>query len=434
MSTSAKYDDARAALLEHINDLWIIDTHEHLTDEKDRPPGDDVLTEWLRHYFSCDLVSAGLSDIDLAFVRDPSKDLTARWTKVEPYWRAAKSTGYGRALEIAARDIYGVDGVSAGTIKELNDRFVSARDKGGHYRRVLKEMSRIGVSIVDSNLRCDREFFASVSRIDGFLTPWHRTDTCRIGEEAGIKIHSLEDWKRATSVILDRWMDEKGIVGLKCGLAYQRTLLFNKTSTDEAERAFNEIFDEDRAPAWRPGTKPGTALQDHMMHYCLAWADRRGATVQFHTGIQEGNGNVIEHADPVHLTNLFLEYANVKFDVFHMGYPYQQKLSVLAKNFRNVYIDMCWGHVISPEAARRALVEWLDAVPANKIMAFGGDYCLIDGVYGHQKMARENVASSLATKVADGSFDVNRAKEIAGWIFYDNPVAVFNLADRVRKG
>ena len=132
------------------------------------------------------------------------------------------------------------------------------------------------------------------------------------------------------------------------------------------------------------------------------------------------------------MSNLFLEYRDVKFDIFHMGYPYMQELSALARNFRNVYIDMCWGHIISPEAARRALVEWLDAVPANKISAFGGDYGFVDGVYGHQRIARENVAWSLATKVADGSFDMDRAKEIAGWVFVDNPKRLFGLEERVR--
>ena len=93
----------------------------------------------------------------------------------------------------------------------------------------------------------------------------------------------------------------------------------------------------------------------YMLHAILREADRRGLTFQFHTGLQEGNGNVISDSNPVHLTNLFLEYGEVKFDLFHMGYPYVMELGNLAKNFRNVFIDMCWGHIISPEAARRAL-------------------------------------------------------------------------------
>ena len=65
-------------LLDHIRSLTIIDTHEHLPLESERPKETDVLEEWLAHYFSCDLVSAGLSDDDLATVRDSRKDIKDR--------------------------------------------------------------------------------------------------------------------------------------------------------------------------------------------------------------------------------------------------------------------------------------------------------------------------------------------------------------------
>jgi hypothetical protein len=68
-----------------IDDLRIIDSHEHLPDEKDRPGEKDVLAKWLTHYFSCDLVSAGLSDDGLRRVRDASADLmTWRGVLVRP--------------------------------------------------------------------------------------------------------------------------------------------------------------------------------------------------------------------------------------------------------------------------------------------------------------------------------------------------------------
>ncbi|MFH1567296.1 MAG: hypothetical protein ABIL09_04790, partial [Gemmatimonadota bacterium] len=86
---------------------------------------------------------------------------------------------------------------------------------------------------------------------------------------------------------------------------------------------------------------------------------------------------------------------------------------------------------MSPEGARRALMEWLDAVPANKIIAFGGDYCFVDGVYGHQRLARDNVAAALAAKVEDGSFDLERARQIADWILVDNPQRILKLAGRL---
>ena len=418
-------------LLEVIDGLQIVDTHEHLPMEADRPKDTDVLAEWLTHYFSCDLVSAGLSPQELEMARDSSQDLLKRWKLVETYWQAARSTGYGRSLDLAAKGIYGLDGVNGKTIAPLDEAFRAARNKGGHYQYVLKDKSRIALSIVDSNLDCDRKFFVSAVRLDEFIFPTHRRDIARIGRELGMSIHSLDDWKQAMRCRLEQAL-KKGVVTLKCALAYLRCLHFEKAGYDEAEQQFRELFIEEHSPECRAGIKMGKAFQDYMMHHLLALADERGMPFQFHTGIQEGNGNVIADANPVHLSNLFLEYENVKFDIFHMGYPYCMELSNLAKNFRNVFIDMCWGHIISPEASRRALLEWLDAVPANKISAFGGDYSFVDGVYGHQRLARQNVAAALAQKVADGSFDMGRAKEIARWVFVDNPRRLFGLDKLIR--
>jgi hypothetical protein len=66
-------------------------------------------------------------------------------------------------------------------------------------------------------------------------------------------------------------------------------------------------------------------------------------------------------------------------------------------------------------------------VPVNKISAFGGDYLFVDGVFGHQQLAREDVVKALALKVEEGLFDVDRAREIARMILYDNPKRIFRL-------
>ena len=72
------------------------------------------------------------------------------------------------------------------------------------------------------------------------------------------------------------------------------------------------------------------------MHYVLELANQRQLVYQFHTGLQEGIGNHISWSDPTLMTNLFLEYPDVRFDLFHIAYPFHQKLSALAKNFANV--------------------------------------------------------------------------------------------------
>jgi len=427
-------------LRDHVFSLPIIDTHEHLpAREGDRPMGNDVLAEYLGHYFSCDLVSAGLTPEGLAAARDATRPLAKRWKLVEPFWQAARNTGYGRSLDIAARDLYGIERIDGRTIGPLNEAFGAAREDGKTYRDVLRTRSNIRVSILDAladpDDGCDRRFFRPALRLDDFLMAADQGALRALARRAGVgAIHNLTDLEDACERFLDRAI-RTGIACLKSGLAYLRPLRYDRPTRAAAEEEFNALFSDRNFMCMEQNWLGQTRrLQDYMMHHVCRLADRRGLTFQIHTGLQEGNGNYIEHADPALLTNLFMAYPNVRFDVFHIGYPYQQTVAALAKNFRNVFIDFAWAHIISPTAAVNALVEYLDAVPANKISGFGGDYIFVDGVYGHQYIARENIARALTIKVAQGAFDLDRAKEIAKMLLHDNPLAIFGLADVAKPG
>jgi predicted TIM-barrel fold metal-dependent hydrolase len=424
-------------LRQFIDTLEIIDTHEHLPNESEWASYDrDVLAEWLAHYFCCDLVSAGLPRATLDnTVMDCAIPLSERWEIIAPYWKAASNTGYARVLEIAARDLYGIDRIDAETLPQLDtlfrERRAGAARGESYYRKVLKEKSKIVVSLNDRLepplLSDDRDFFAPVYRIEGLIDICTPEALVELAEAVGFPVHTLDDFADSVAASVEKAI-ESGAVALKVPHAYSRPIHFAKRTRTEAEEAFNAIFDQpfgkDVGP--RPD-RPLHALTDYMMHHVLRLADRRGLVVQVHTGLQEGNGNIIANSNPELLVNLLLEYSNVTFDIFHMSYPYQQTLSAIAKNFRNVTVDMCWAQICSPEAAVRALVEYLDTFPANKISAFGGDYLFPDGVYGHQAIARENVAKALAIKVDEGTLDLDRAKEIATWVFYENPKRIFRL-------
>ena len=418
-------------IFSYVKELEIIDSHEHLPYcEEAREKDTDVLNEYLRHYFNRDLVSAGLKPDELKKVMDHSLPLMDRWNIVEPYWINARHTGYGRALDISVRALYNIDSICRNTIEELDEAFQLSL-KPGHFKKVLKDKSKIKISLLDNNLDCDQTFFRSVYRLDNFIYPRSCEDIEHVERESGVHICSMEDWLDACEIMLDKAF-KAGAVALKSGLAYNRTLKYERVTRNDAEACFNQIFQIQNFPDWDANfVSPGKPFQDYMMHFILRLANRRNLTFQFHTGLQEGNGNYICNSDPSLLSNLFLEYPNVDFDIFHIGYPYQNVLSALAKNFPNVYIDMCWAHIISPTACIQALNEWLDSVPVNKITAFGGDYALIDGVYGHQYLARVDVSKSLAYKVEEGIFDIDEATRIAKLMFYDNPLKIFKLEQKI---
>ncbi len=422
-------------ILEYVRELDIIDTHEHLPYNEEvwleeyRKNGGDVFKEYLSHYFSCDLVSAGLPQTDLQKVTTTDLPVMEKWELLEPYWDAVRHTGYGRALDIAVQGIYGIAGISGDTIEEVNRRFLTAL-KPGHFQRVLKDLSRIKISLLDSlngSLDSDRKFFRNVFRMDRFVFPESLEEIQEVENLTGIRITSLNAWCECCRKTMDIVL-EKGVAALKCALAYQRSLKFERATRAMAEAEFNDFIkgiSRDGLHSQIPLL--GKHCQNYMMHYILELANQRQLAYQFHTGLQEGFGNHISWTDPSLMTNLFIEYPDVRFDLFHISYPFQQKLSALAKNFANVHIDMCWAHIISPRASVSALAEYLDSVPFNKISAFGGDYLFVDGVYGHRQIACENVSKVLAMKVHEGIFDLDRAQEIARCLFYENPLRIFKM-------
>jgi predicted TIM-barrel fold metal-dependent hydrolase len=239
----------------------------------------------------------------------------------------------------------------------------------------------------------------------------------------GVTVKTLDDWTAAMERELDWSLNTYQTRVIKIAIAYMRSLRFEKTGYGTAKEQFTKAI----AARGQGGFVFPAQLQDFLMHHLMGLSQKRSLTVQFHTGLLEGNGNTLSHSAPSLLNNLFLEYPGVDFDLFHIGYPYQGTVCALCKMFPNVFIDMCWAHIISPRSAKNALLDFLDAVPYTKISAFGGDYCFVDGVYGHLTLARRNVASALAEKVAEGAFGEDRATDIARTLFYENPRRIFKL-------
>jgi len=207
-------------------------------------------------------------------------------------------------------------------------------------------------------------------------------------------------------------------------LAYARTLKFDKVTKHEAETMFNRIA---RHLGEGPDFTDAKPLQDYMMHQAIQATIDAGLPMQIHTGLQEGNENIVTNSNPTHLINILIEYREGKFDLFHGGYPFMHEWVSMAKNFANVYADLCWVHIISPEIGRRLLHELIETVPGNKIMAFGGDAVTVEIAYGHSVMARKVVTRTLSEKVAEGYLDEQEAIILSRRILRDNPATLFDL-------
>ncbi len=425
-----------------ISQIPIIDTHEHLIQEKERLASTpDLFQTFLAHYLSSDLISAGMSYDELAVLRDASIPLETRWTLFAPYWDDVRYTGYAQVIEKAVQGLYGASGLSDKTYKKIASR-MAKQNQVGLYNWVLREKSGVEHVILDSTeTPLDKvvySIFAPVMRFRDFIMVRSKPELQLLEQRCQQQIHTLHDLVNALESEINRL--HQRIVGIKIGLAYQRTLRFDKVPFHEAEEIFTNIFNQETFERVMIGNRHQyisaslslhecKPLQDFLVHRIIQSASRYDLPIQIHTGLQEGNENIITNSQPTLLTNLFREYRNVRFDIFHGAYPYSGELAALAKNFQNVYIDLCWLHMISPIHARSALSEWLDTVPSNKIFGFGGDYRFIEGVYGHAVLARANIVQVLVDKVKESIMSVPQAIQLASRLLHDNAFRFF-LADR----
>jgi len=348
------YNDIR----KHVDSIRLIDTHEHLPPESERVNKVvDVLSQFYLHYTSSDLISAGMSMEDLIYIKDTKIPLDYRWAVFEPWWEKIKNTGYSRCMEIAARDLYGVNGINSETYKHLSRKMMD-RNKEGLYKWVLKEKAGVDICILDTlthDYHVDSELFVPVLRVSEYASPMNKKGLELLGKQFGNPIHNLGDYINLVKGRFDAL--EGKVAAVKIALAYNRSLHFEKRTYGEAEESLNKMFKTKgfhRVPIADteysetildgPGKEELLPLQDYLVHLTIQEASRRGLPIQIHTGLHEGNQNIVSNSNPELLVNLFLEYGDAKFDIFHGSWPYSNRLSALAKNFQNVYIDMCWMH------------------------------------------------------------------------------------------
>lgn len=430
MENTSLYKD----LIQEINQIPIVDTHEHLIPEQEHLKRKrDFFSLFFQHYASSDLISAGLDISVLEHLRVSNDPSEKKWKTIAPFWEKIQNTSFARVIKIAAKDIFDIEEIDASSIADLSVE-IERKNVSGWYDYILKKRTLIDKIFVRStieNIKFYPDYFFPIVSTDLFLDIRSRPQIAHLEKQIDIEIHSLQDLIKAVEIFYLK-AKQKGAVGVKISQAYKRTLKYDKWTFHDVESLFNKILQGSGIiPNWdrdiHLGWDEGKPLTDFLAHTIVSLAGELGMVVQIHTGYQEGQGNYITNSNPSLLANLFLEYRNTVFDIFHAGFPFHLELACMAKNFPNVYADMCWFHVIGESIAQQTLHHWLDMIPISKIFAFGGDYHFVEGVYAHAKITRQNVAQVLAQKIHERTFSEKQAYEFARKLLKENAESVYNL-------
>jgi predicted TIM-barrel fold metal-dependent hydrolase len=428
--------DARGVIEQRVESTPIVDTHEHLLEEEQRLKGTHRrirANDWsclLSHYLDADLATCGMprkaQEALFASETDPSR----KWSLLEPYWPRVRHTGYGQAVEIAMRRLYGIDRLSGDTVDKVQQGYEKSL-KPGFYKKVMQDMGRIEscqVNSLDSPFSETRQPLLLMQDIS-FLGMHIGPDIDSYAGKAGIAVKELQDWHR----VIDWWFQTYGsyAVAVKSQAAYSRNIDYEKVPAEQVQAVFKSRLNRDPL-----GTADRKRLEDHLFWYCVGKATEYELPVKIHTGYHAGSGSMplsrVEQ-NAAAASDLCRAAPDTRFVFMHIDYPYYEQMIALAKHYANCYVDMCWAWIISPVASVNFLKQYLVTAPANKVLTFGGDYIPVEPVLGHVTLARRGIARALIELVEEGWLDLESALGLADPIMRGNARALFNLDLKTRK-
>jgi len=412
-----------ADLFAEIGKMKVIDTHEHLYREADRVSREVDVTTLFSHYLKPDLEAAGLlHGAPQNEVYDTSKPLAERWQKLKPYFEAVRYGAHAYPAIAYVREILGFPDIDDATVESISAR-LKQDNKPGLYKALIQDLCNIELCIqcVGGVIEGGQPFFRYLwmDITDGISAQSIQS----LESVMDCSIHTMQDYVKSLGAYAEM-QKEKGAVGMKIASAYNRDLDFQDVPAGRAEEVFVQLRGRVR-PQISAGDQK--LLEDYLLRREVEACVDVGTPIAIHTGYQYGNKNDIRNTRAVQLWSLLKSYPKARFDLYHGSIPYVSDMTVLGKYFENVALNMCYMHLLSPCIAQRALHEWIDAVPVTKIFAFGGDYGIVEKIYGHLKLARADVATVLADEVERGRFTAEEALHVAHLLFYENPKRWYGL-------
>jgi hypothetical protein len=365
--------------------------------------------------------------------------------EVAQLWPKIRATGYGRAVSLGCQELFGMEYEpdNFGSITGALQSLIEDRSAQEVYSLLVHEKAQNAWTLHDGRFRVENEnalkdgLFPSTYRFAFRMDPLFEivdeAPIVALERFTGCSVHTLDQFLQALNVAIDRFDDTGKLAAFKVGMAYGRDLSVGSPTRYEAERAFTRIrsrkafWDGIQQNTGAVDAQTGRALGDYLLHALLQRASDDDMPVQFHTGYLAGNWGSLNGTKASHLIPLFDRYRSVRFDLFHASWPWASELGAIAKNYPNVWPDMCWAWTMNPAESARALSEWLDGVPFNKIFAYGADTGLPWCNMGYSLQAKRGIAHVLEKKIAADFISEDTAEEIADCIMLENGKSFFDL-------
>ena len=398
-----------------ISALPVIDCHEHTFLPEARPSRVDLWAVVRNSDVGDDLISAGMPA-----THRPNLE----WDLASAYLPRVRNTGFYRSLILAFQHLFDFrdSELRADNWELLSKKIAEANTLTDWYSTVLHHHGHVELILrvqgeEPDPFAVDRRYFAPLINFDEWIRAGEPEERERVAGKVGGEAGTLKQYLTAMDLAFEQARERKAI-GAKSLLAYRRPLNYARPEYSEVESLFGRRSLTERE---------SHAVEDFLMHAIAERAGRYNLPFQIHVGYGSWQSNITAGANPLLLNLLIESHRHTQFVLLHGGYPFIGEMATLAKNHPNVYIEAGWLAYIAPAAYRRAMGEWLDSVPMNKILAFGADCLHIEQTLGALILTRRQLTRALMDKITESDWSESLALECGTRLLHRNAVELYRL-------
>ena len=352
------------------------------------------------------------------------------------------TTFFSRALREGCRQLYGPSG-DWDTLMRVAGEWGAKHPSFAYDRAIQVANTPIvitDVPFIDRDL-WNRESYPQVARIDPYLYPFHAGAAPGRGTEfqrfhgvfasvlaKELKHYGLDEPPRDFDGYLQfvdasvRRRVSEGAIGLKIVSAYVRAIDFAPAGYEEASRIYAALAsgrDVERVP-----------MENYVARRLAHYAAEQRLPMQIHVGMGHPEpGMRIANSAPFLLESLIdtPSLNRLRIVLLHGGYPFGSELASLAQTYGNVFIDFSWMPYLHHFYLRQKLSEWLEILPANKLL-YGSDTSAPEFHVAAASYTRGSLNHVLHDGYARGVWDANQVEWLARRIIFENTADVYGIA------
>jgi glucuronate isomerase len=402
----------------------LVDVHTHI--DFRNPTASDPSQILLYHYIATELRSVGIPVEDIrARSRDPVGDLIG-------YFKLIRNTATYWCLKRILSDLYGFDSdLEPSGWAELREDMVSRSSDPTWARKVWEKsrVDRIFLTInplVEVKPEFDRRMYVASLRLDPLVGGLSKESIDQLEKISGSSASDLERFKE---LLADRFKAFDGMA-VTAAISFQSFETYRLAHEALADEAYAKLYsDRPLSGVERVHLRSAalSAVLDLCREYRLPIQIMIGVVRDLPGASPPDLAVCFRQKGLLSLCRFFHHYRDVDFHLIS-AYRFQShELTVIAKNYPNVYLTGYWWYCFFPESIMQHLLERLQLIPMGKICGFFSDAYVLEWIYGKAALTRKMIAEVLNYMVDKGFYTKDLAEEIAVSLLAGNAKRLFKL-------